>query len=156
MTPLLSLIRTRRRSAGVGIVTAIFLLVVLAGLGVALVTIFGAQRQNALLDEQGARAYQAARAGIEWGLFQRLNPAGGGCASDSETGFMLPANSMLAGFAVRVSCRRVEGPASTVSEVNLERWRIRAVACAPPDAGNTCPDRSANPDYVRRIVEVQI
>ena len=65
-----------RRSAGIGLVTAIFLLVVLAGLAVAMVGISGAQHSASALDVQGARAYQAARAGIEWGLFQSLrNPA---------------------------------------------------------------------------------
>ena len=53
--------RRRARASGAGLVTAIFLLVVLAGLATALVSVFTTQRQSSALDEQGARAYQAAR-----------------------------------------------------------------------------------------------
>ena len=141
-----------RRSAGVGLVTAIFLLVVLAGLAVALVSIFTAQRQGILLDEQGARAHQAARAGIEWGLFQRLR--GNGCGTGATHPVAL-SGDVLGGFTVGVTCTLVEGPESEDPAVDLDRWIIRSVACAPA-AGPTCPERSANPDYVRRVMEVQL
>jgi MSHA biogenesis protein MshP len=144
----------RRRSRGVGLVTAIFLLVVLAGLGVALVSIFTTQQQAILLDEQGVRAHQAARAGIEWGLFQRLNPAGGGCASGSSTAVAL-GGDVLGQFTVTVTCTMVEGPQVPDGEPRLDRWTIRATACAPARA-NACPDNWNNPDYVRRVIEVQI
>lgn len=144
----------RRKSRGVGIVTAIFLLVVLAGLGVALVSVFNSQQQAILLDEQGVRAQQAARAGIEWGLFQRLNGAGGGCASGSTTAVAL-GGDVLDKFTVSVACTRVEGPAVAAGEPALDRWIIRATACAPARQG-VCPERWNNPDYVRRVLEVQI
>ena len=54
-------IRIRMHEAGAGLVTAIFLLVVLAGLGVAAVTLFNAQQASSSLDQEGAKAYQAAR-----------------------------------------------------------------------------------------------
>ncbi|KQQ86420.1 hypothetical protein [Massilia sp. Leaf139] len=146
----------RRRSRGVGIVTAIFLLVVLAGLGVALVTVFVNQRQAILLDEQGVRAHQAARAGIEWGLFQRLRaaPAGGRCADGSTTQVAL-GGDVLDKFTLHVSCTRTEGPAVEEGAPPLERWTIRAVACAPAK-DDACPASWNNPDYVRRVIEVQI
>jgi MSHA biogenesis protein MshP len=136
-----------RRSAGVGLVTAIFLLVVLAGLGVAMVTIFTSQQQSSNLDVQGARAYQAARAGIEWGLFQQLR--NGSC--NDATSFRLPAGSALAGFAVTVQC-------TVVGADPLKRWVIVATACNQPGAGDACyPSNPSNsPDYVERQVEVQI
>ena len=49
-------VRRLRRSAGVGLVTAIFLLVVLAGMGVAMMTLSTAQQSSASLDLLGARA----------------------------------------------------------------------------------------------------
>ena len=142
----------RRRSAGAGLVTAIFLLVVLAGLAVAMVSIFTAQRQGMLLDEQGVRAYQAARAGIEWGLFQRLR--GTGCAPGATHPVAL-SGDVLGGFTVGVTCTLAEGPDSDDPAVDLDRWIIRSVACAPA-SGNACPEGSSNPDYVRRVIEVQI
>jgi MSHA biogenesis protein MshP len=137
-----------RRSAGVGLVTAIFLLVVLAGLGVAMVTIFTSQQQSSNLDVQGARAYQAARAGIEWGLFQQLR--NGWCNDESKSAaFRLPGGSALAGFAVTVQC-------TVVGADPLKRWVIVATACNQPGAGDACPNPSNSPDYVERQVEVQI
>ena len=152
----ISTVRARRRSAGAGIVTAIFLLVVLAGLGVALVTLFTGQQQGVALDEQGVRAQQAARAGIEWGLFHRLRDTN--CADGGVYPVAL-AGDVLRDFTVIVSCRQAgnpdERPVSTDPDVRLDRWIIRAVACAPA-VGGACPDRSNNPDYVRRVIEVQI
>jgi MSHA biogenesis protein MshP len=147
--------RSVRRSAGVGLVTAIFLLVVLAGLGVAMVTVFTAQQNISSLDVQGARAYQAARAGIEWGLFQQMRNKR---CTDSTT-FPLPSNSVLNGFVVTVTCtyihkvelEPISGPADA-----LDRWVITALACNLQPAGGTCQTPINNPDYVQRKIEVRI
>ena len=142
-----------RRSAGVGLITAIFLLVVLAGLGVAMVTVFTAQQNSSTLDVQSARAYQAARAGIEWGLYQQLRS--GSCAS--STSFGLPANSTLKGFTVTVTCSLVHdlvpdgGPANA-----LDRFVINATACNLQPAGGSCPHWVNSPDYVQRRIEVTL
>ena len=61
-----------KRHSGFSLVTAIFLLVILASLGAFIVTISGVQQTSSALDMQGSRAYQAARAGIEWGTYQVL------------------------------------------------------------------------------------
>jgi MSHA biogenesis protein MshP len=143
----------RRKSAGIGIVTAIFLLVVLAGLGVALVTIFTSQQQSMLLDEQGVRAQQAARAGIEWGLFRHLQ--GGGCVPDTDHAVALR-GEVLKDFTVSVRCTMVKGPEVPDGEPKLDRWIIRATACAPALDGACPPKGSSNPDYVRRDMEVQV
>jgi MSHA biogenesis protein MshP len=143
-----------RRSAGVGLVTAIFLLVVLAGLGVAMVTIFTSQQAGSAMDEQGARAYQAARAGIEWGVFQQLR--NGSCTDSS---FALPPGTSLSGFAVTVSCTSIAwgGPIPASGDAQaLNRWLIRATACNQPTGGGRCPNQSNNPDYVQRVMEVQL
>lgn len=85
---------------GFSIVTAIFLLVVLSFLGVAMVTFSTSQHQSSAMDVLGARAYQAARAGIEWGAFQVLQNAGA-CAPSTT----LPAlPGTLSGFSVTVTC----------------------------------------------------
>ncbi|MEH6435562.1 agglutinin biogenesis protein MshP [Massilia sp. DD77] len=149
-------VRRLARSAGVGLVTAIFLLVVLAGMGVAAVSLFNSQQASASLDLEGARAYQAARAGIEWGLFQRLRPPGNCVAT---TSFRLP-DSVLASYTVTVSCTLL--PTLQVEDDNgdpqpLQRWRIRAIACNQPVNG-ACEQQptSTSPDYVRRQVEVEL
>ena len=57
---------TLKMQKGFSLVTAIFLLVVLATLGTLMVTFFSAQQQSSALDVMGTRAYQAARVGVEW------------------------------------------------------------------------------------------
>jgi MSHA biogenesis protein MshP len=61
--------RRRRQARGVAIITAIFLLVAVAGLAVAIVTLTTTQQAGTAQDIQGIRAYQAAKAGIEWALY---------------------------------------------------------------------------------------
>lgn len=80
---------TTRHSAGFALIHAIFLLVVLAFLGVTMVTLSGVQSRTPLFALQGARAYQAARSGIEWGIAKI--PACTGSADNS-------------GYTVAVTC----------------------------------------------------
>src|SRR4249920_3885069 len=65
---------TWNREAGLSLVTAIFLMVVLAMLGAFMLSVTAIQQSSQQFDVQGVRAYQAARAGIEWGAFQMLDP----------------------------------------------------------------------------------
>ncbi|MGZ8316012.1 MAG: pilus assembly PilX N-terminal domain-containing protein [Telluria sp.] len=142
-----------RRSGGIGLVTAIFLLVVIMALSVAMVTIYTSQQNSSTLDVQGARAYQAARAGIEWGLFrQRIQ---GQCETST---FAMDANTSLRDFTVTVTCTKLEGPATAGGDADaLDRWRIRSVACNVPLAGVCKDDDGVNtPDYVQRVMEVQL
>lgn len=130
--------RTMRavRMRGFSLVSAIFLLIVLAALGVAMVTISTTQHQSSSLDIEGVRAYQATKAGIEWGVYQRLR--NDSCA----------ASSMIAvsGFTVMIACNAGEADTAV----------IRATACNMPVA-NACPDPGPNnPDYVRRVLEVRL
>jgi MSHA biogenesis protein MshP len=91
---------TDGREGGFAIITAIFLLVILGGLAAFMVTVSTAMHTTSALDLQGARAYQAARAGIEWGAFQVLAPVPS-CAANTT----LPAlGGNLAGFTTTVAC----------------------------------------------------
>ena len=144
--------RTLRRSAGVGLVTAIFLLVVLAGLAVAMVSISSAQHAASALDVQGARAYQAARAGIEWGLFQNLRNQS--CLP--ITSFALPAAGTLNGFVVTVTCDTIAAPAGAPAGTALVRHVLTATACNLQPANGACPNPSNSPDYVERQMMVTL
>lgn len=148
----LSFAAVRRRSAGIGIVTAIFLLVVLSGLAAALVALSGTQSQSSALDEQGVRAYQAARSGIEWGVYRHLRE-NGGCSGAAS--FALPATSVLKGFVVTVTCTKVAGPATTDPAADLDGLRIRAEACSTVLPA-TCASAVRGPDFVKRVIEVQL
>jgi MSHA biogenesis protein MshP len=142
MNPILRI----RRQAGVGIVTAIFLLVVLAGLGTAMVGIYTSQQSSANLDLLGARAYQAARAGMEWGIFQRRR---NNLACPFTQRVDMPAGTSLSGFTVFVTCE-MQGAG------DLTRYLIKSDACNMPDiASSQCP-RVNNPESVRRTLEVEL
>ncbi len=145
-------IRKRRRSAGVGLVTAIFLLVVLSGLGVAMLSISGSQQASSSMDLLGARAYQAARAGVEYGVFQQKQ--GGVCpGAGAPTSFRLPAGSTLSSFSVTVTCVKVAGPVAAGTA--MDRYQIVATACNQASGGGVCPNPSTNLDYAQRVVAVE-
>lgn len=99
------------------IVTAIFLLVVLSALGAFMVTMSTTQNVAASQDIQGGKAYQAARAGAEWGVYQIWQNNGGAyataCRAGSTTQALPALAGMLTGFAVNVNCvatSYTEGP----------------------------------------------
>jgi MSHA biogenesis protein MshP len=111
---------SRKLQGGFSLLTAIFLLVVLAGLGGVMVTFFAAQQQSSTMDVLGSRAYQASRAGIEWAAYNIVqNNAGhtvGWLCCSSCTAFA--ANTLagnLSPFTVTLTCASfmaVEGGAT--------------------------------------------
>jgi len=151
-------LRMIRKSAGVALVTAIFLLVVLAGLAVAVVSLTTSQQASTSQDEQGARAYLAARAGMEWAFFASLQP-GGGLVCPTVVSFGLPA-ATLSAFTVTVSCNAVPAPGygnadPTLPDSTAGGVRITVTACNQP-ANNACPNNAPGPDYVQRVIEAQL
>lgn len=137
-------------SKGFSLVTAIFLLVVIAALGTFAVTLSTTQQQSTALDVLGARAYQAARTGIEWGAYQVLpnSAVPGGFAANCRAGatsqVIAPLPNTLAGFNVNVGCNaasQVEG-ATTLWVYQLTSTATQGVV--------------ATPDYVERQMAVTI
>jgi MSHA biogenesis protein MshP len=86
--------------AGFSIVIAMFILVVLGLLGSYMVRLSGVQQDTGNYALQGARAYQAARAGIEWAV-ARINN-GGSCADVNAQSALSFAG--INGFTVKLSC----------------------------------------------------
>lgn len=97
---------------GFTIVSAIFLLVVLASLGAFIVNISTTQSITSAQDLQGSRAYHAARAGLEWGLYQVLDPLNATVVLPASPSWPnmpdCPAdtNMVVEGFSVFVRCIR--------------------------------------------------
>jgi MSHA biogenesis protein MshP len=126
----------RKAQTGFSIVAAIFIVVVLAALAAALLTVASLQHSSAGLDVQGVRAYQAAQAGVEWGIYRILNPDNvsdppvvgpdpaqvpqcwGGSATVTPSG-------ALSGFLVTVTCSRT---ATTELARNIGVYTIAATA----------------------------
>jgi len=84
---------------GFTLITAIFLLVVVAALVVFMTNIRVAQQTTLLYGVQGARAMQAARSGIEWGIHEAI--VNNSCAASATFTIARPA---LDNFNVEVQC----------------------------------------------------
>jgi MSHA biogenesis protein MshP len=89
---------------GFALVSAIFVLVVLALLGAMIVALSTTQHMGQVRDLFGSRAYFAARTGIEWGVYAALRNSS--CAPSTT---LPPLAGSAADFAVVVTCS-VSGP----------------------------------------------
>lgn len=108
------------RVRGFAIVSAIFILVVLAALGAFIVNVSTSMQIGSALDVQGVRAYQAARTGIEWGLYKQWQTVPASCAAASS---FVPAATTLNGFTVSVTCA-ASVPACGASAVSAGSFAI--------------------------------
>ena len=119
---------------GFSLVTAIFLLVVLASLGAMMMTFFTSQQQSSALDVLGSRAYQASRAGIEWAAYQVVQNSGVGFAPNCRAGATSQAPPALAGtlvdFSVSVNCSATSAveAAATLWVYNITSTATRGTA----------------------------
>jgi MSHA biogenesis protein MshP len=140
--------------SGFGAIAAIMVLVILAALAAALVSIGTAQQSTAALDLMSARAWQAARAGNEWGLFRALSTTTPGdvwktCSGVNAT-LDLTADT---GFYATVSCDSWlynEGETVPGTVKTLRVFRIQSVAC-PVAAGCTGVNAASGAFYVERV-----
>ncbi len=135
-------LRHRARQVGFSLILALFLLVSLAGMGVFLLTVSTLQQESVAADEQGARAYQAARAGIDWGAYRVLRD--GACAST-----VLTLAGGLSGFTAQVTCVNTGSFAEGGATVTV--YRITSNGCNQA----ACPG-TAGPGYVERELQVTL
>lgn len=156
---------TARHLRGFALVSAIFILVVLAALGAFIVNISTSQQIGSALDVQGVRAYQAARAGIEWGLYRVQSTAAynfGYTSTDPNTrdcpasliNSFVPAATTLNDFTVTVVCSK-----TTDGSSGPTIYSITATACSEPIAGwapttTACPNTAPGNLYIERRLEV--
>lgn len=94
---------TSRRQRGFSIVAGIFILVVLAALAGFVVSVSTTQNVTFVQDLQGARAYQAARAGVERSIHQWLPATGTGTCTGTGGTPLTFAGTDLSGFSVTVT-----------------------------------------------------
>ena len=137
--PLLLATCTSHFARGFSLISAIFLLVVIAALGTFAVTLSTTQQQSAALDVLGSRAYQAARAGIEWGAYQVLINN----ACPNQTLAALP--NTLSGFSVNVACTSY--PAYNEAGTAINMYLLNSTASQ---------GTAGAPNYVERQMTVTI
>lgn len=148
-------------------VVAIFLLVALAALGAFIANITSSQQIGGAYDLQGAHAYQAARYGSEWGVYQVLQTpcaAGSFCADCRAATYATPHGANIGGLAdalapYTVSVRCASGGASH-AEGGQTVWvyQITATACNAPNAG-ACPNETpavSGLGYIERRIALTV
>ncbi len=144
--------RRAQRQGGFALILAVFLLVSLAAIGAYLVTVSTGQAAAVAEDVQAANAYQAARAGIDWGAYQILRNPGGAFASGCAGGAAsqtLTLSAGLNGFYAQVACQspgaEIEGGAT------VRGYQITVTGCNKNPCGG-----SAGPTYVERQLQLAL
>jgi MSHA biogenesis protein MshP len=166
----MSTIRRRPAAHGFALASAIFILVVLAALAVG-ITLLTTQSQVGLArDLLGSRAYAAARAGLDWGVYGVLDPlnttATSGAAAlpncpgaappnvcpvaASPASSIMPAgpfaSSVLAGYTVTLQCSCAD---FTEAGRNVRVFQLKSTATSGAGLGAVERQLSARVAYCR-------
>jgi MSHA biogenesis protein MshP len=151
-------------------ITAIVILVILASLAAAITSFGTAQHTTSVQDLMATKAWQAAKAGNEWGLYtaikdQNWGGAGTKCSSGNQSRTLDLTTDPDVGFIVQVCCTLssyAEGQdAGSPPTVHTSRYyTITAVACNAASCGvpaiAVAPAcgvvaSGVSPNYVERI-----
>jgi len=114
------------RMRGFLLPAAIFLLVILAALGAYALNISTVQQTTSTQDVQGARAYQAARTGLEWGVYQIM-----ATSPDSTTLPACPSSPSLItvdGFSVSITCSAFGNYFEQATDHTIAVYQLTATA----------------------------
>lgn len=122
MSRSLSCHSNRTHQRGVSIITGIFLLLLMATLAAAMVSVISTSHVNVAADIGGSRAYQAARAGVEWGMYQ-LDPN----AQTSTLPACVGGSPAIPGHTVTVTCQSWD-TTEGVKQIRIYRIGSQAVA----------------------------
>lgn len=153
--------KRQSRQNGFGAIAAIMILVVLGALAAGIVKFGAVQGMGSAQDIASSAAWQAARAGTEWGLYQAMRPGRqwstlAGCNANAVAAVTFQVgNGMLASVKCEASDYN-EGEilvSGTPQPQVTRRFVITAVACS---AAGACPDAAAavTPSYVERMRQV--
>jgi MSHA biogenesis protein MshP len=134
------------RQQGFSLITAIFLLVVVASLIGYMVSLAVVQHGTLAMAVQGSRALQAARSGLEHAAYRALQS--GSCPA-SETLSFGSDEPALQAFRVTVECSSSTHVEATST---LRFYRLTALA----ESGSYVRNGMANPDYVSRRLRMTV
>lgn len=122
-----------KRSRGFALMMAVFLIITLASIGAYLLTVSTGQAEAVAQDEQGVRAYQAARSGIEWGAYRVLRDV----ACPGATTLPMPG-----GFIAQVTCAQIG--LEREGDLDVTIFLVTSTGC------NADPCGPPGPRYVER------
>jgi len=150
---------SHRQESGFTLVSAIFLIVVLAALGAYMVTISGVQRTTTTHTILAARVYFGAKSGLEWAISQTVQRPPVFCTVPANAGdppittafpTFSPNGTGLGGVNVTVICtatKHREAKILTASNDPFYTYYITSTA----EYGNY-----GEPDYTRRRLEASV
>jgi MSHA biogenesis protein MshP len=101
---------SRSRCSGGALLTAIFLIVALLGMGLGMMSLSGVQHDATSKSMLSARAYFGAKAGLDWGIQQAI--AASSCAASSP---LTLTQGALDGVSVTVTCSQQRQGSATES-----------------------------------------
>lgn len=126
--------------AGMGV---ILMLVVLGGIALTGGLLYQQKAGTSFLDIMGTQAYQAARSGADWGLYQSLQA--NSCVLN--TSINLP--DTLSAYTVSVQCNR-----TSITEGNSVKTVDTIISTACNAA--VCTSAGAEPTYVERQIQTMV
>ena len=134
------------RQHGFTLISAVFIIVILASLGAYMVSISGTQTNVPVSAVQGARAYNAARSASEWAAYLILNAPNAATACANVNGQMLNLNTPgLVNFNVNVTCTRTNHTEGTIG--NFDVMTILSTARF---------SSFGDPDYIERVLHTTL
>ena len=132
----------RLRQRGVSLATAIFVLLMLAGAAAYIASMSGSQHAASGMDAAGQRAYQVARSGTEYGVWNAIKnnlcPASQTLAAGAMPGTLAP-------YAVTITCALTS---HTEAGVTIQSYTLTGTACNRA----ACPAAAPGANYVERQV----
>lgn len=126
---------------GFSLVAAVFIIAILGLLGSAMLFLGVLQRETVSTAAQGARAYHAARAGLEGALFLAVSASAGTPTCASST-YDLSAVSGLIDFTVFATC------SSTVHREHATDYYVFAIT------SSAARGSFGSPEYVERVLRI--
>ncbi len=132
----------RLHQRGVSLATAIFVLLLLSGVAAYIASLSGSQHAGTSMDVISLRAYQAARSGAEYGVWNAIKnnacPASQTLAAGSMAG-------MLSTYTVTVACTTTS---HTEAGATIQSYTLTGTACNSA----SCPAATPGANYVERQV----
>lgn len=151
-----------RLNDGVALVSAIFLLVVLAAVGAYMLSVAGVQQSTTNRALLAARAHYAARAGIDWGIHRARHAPGTMCPLSpavSTTSFTLTGTG-FDGFNIAVGCTHTRHEGNALYNENASGAEIAAGVAVNFSVfylTSTATHRSpGDPEHAERRIEATV
>lgn len=132
---------------GVSVITAVFILLLLGLLSALIANLMTTVHRTSAQDIEGSRAYQAAQAGIEWGLYHVLDPLNATAWPALPACPAVTPLPQVDGFTVVVHCQRFPDAATVYTEGDRSIAVYRLTATASKGT-------LGMPDFIERQVSV--